>query len=771
MGCAAGTRGARPLSPPVRRLAAEAMSGKPIRCEEDMIDARMVFQALPITAKERIALRGRLLHYLLDPIASLDPGAILADPSAIGSPDDFERLFDSLKDALDLFAPSDFRASAAGPDEVQLVTRAAAVVLAIYSPRGNEAAVALSLFVLTSLQAENAEWHRRLDELLAWVEQNAEMQRTSPTPRSAPTLVEVLEAVAAHWPAPSIIDRLATIYVDRQQRLVTTMRRPLGTGNADHGLGDFLLEGETVQATALSVAALYLRSGRREQAAASLARVAGKPGDDPELRELLAATLRRGAGPREFLALSRRFLPRIDLLGGTSGDRLDPVVAAQVLEEALDLFPKDIETLALASRVARFLPAPLLALRYLEEAQAAMEKSASPGDLANLNAELLDLSFVKLRGRIDPERIEPVADEAEALRQLSADIRKRFGADKAHVQDGEIDFELGRGFVDAGLIDRAQTSFKRAREAGNSSADVVLQLANLAQKSGDPRRAAQLLGEALQRHQANAPPQETIPYVEAQSKLARALGGALEIAGSLDDAQPFWKISVKGWERLMIEHLRRKNASAAAEATFEVGRLYYLLDRRDEGKRKFLEAIEQDDARDQGYIDAMSFLVQQGETDAALGIYRLALSKPTRAVSEYVKVYASFWILDLTRRTGTPDAAAEGYLRALCARKVTLRPPRAAAWYLPLARFALGNLTYEQILAQADTAGKRAEVYFYEAMRRLAEGKADDAHALWNKVLETKMFSFFEFDMASRYLRTGAPTGVRPPVPESAKTI
>ena len=39
-------------------------------------------------------------------------------------------------------------------------------------------------------------------------------------------------------------------------------------------------------------------------------------------------------------------------------------------------------------------------------------------------------------------------------------------------------------------------------------------------------------------------------------------------------------------------------------------------------------------------------------------------------------------------------------------------------------------------------------------MRRLADGRSDDAHDLWNKVLETRMFEFLEFDMASRYLRT-----------------
>jgi hypothetical protein len=67
------------------------------------------------------------------------------------------------------------------------------------------------------------------------------------------------------------------------------------------------------------------------------------------------------------------------------------------------------------------------------------------------------------------------------------------------------------------------------------------------------------------------------------------------------------------------------------------------------------------------------------------------------------------------------------------------------------------------MLAAADTTGKRAEIYFYEGMRRLGDGKSDDAHQLWQKVIDTRMFSFFEFDMASRYLRVGAPTSPTAP--------
>jgi tetratricopeptide (TPR) repeat protein len=195
-----------------------------------------------------------------------------------------------------------------------------------------------------------------------------------------------------------------------------------------------------------------------------------------------------------------------------------------------------------------------------------------------------------------------------------------------------------------------------------------------------------------------------------------------------------------------------------------------LLGRRGDGLRKFDEAVEQDETRDQSYIDAIAFLVQRGDVEPALDIYRRAISRSNRVVSEYVKVYASLWILDITRRrANAPDAAALAYLRTLDARQIELRPPRAAVWYRQLVHYALNHISYDQLLAKADTPGKRAEAFFYQAMRVLAAGKSNEAHALWSKVIDTKMVSFFEYEMASRYLRMGAPT--RPGPEESGETI
>ena len=327
------------------------------------------------------------------------------------------------------------------------------------------------------------------------------------------------------------------------------------------------------------------------------------------------------------------------------------------------------------------------------------------------------------------------------------------------VRDADIDFELARSYVNAGLIDRAEPLFLRAREEGEPTAEVTVELANLALKRGDPARATRIVRDGIDALRTKGASQDTIGSVEGRARLDRLLGDTYDAGGDHDGASAAWRGALIGWERLMIEHLRRKNVAEASEATVEVGKLLYLLGRRNEALQRFDDAIEEDDDRDQSYIDIVAFLVQAGETDAALSIYHRGLARPGRSVSEYVKIYTSLWVLDLSRRTNhAPDAKAEAYLRTLDQRHGELRPHRGAAWSRMLGRYAVGLVSYDQLLAAATTPGKRAEAYFYESMHRLADGKPDDAHQLWQRVVETKMFSFFEFEMASRYLRTGAPS-------------
>jgi tetratricopeptide (TPR) repeat protein len=776
LGCAHGIP-AKPtdLSPAARALASEAGAVTDIASEEDFFEARLLYQALPDNAVERDRLRGKLLDYLLAPIAALNAEQLRREPSLIGGEDDFDRLQDSFRDALDLFPPSRLWAASGlqlSDPERQLLQKAAKLILAAYSPRGNELPVATALFALQVVDGANREWASRLDQLFSWLDSGAQLGGGQAGPHRLTSTSEILESIAAVWPTPDVVERLVRLVLARQDKVAGFLRRPSGSGEGARGLlSELLLDTESLSAMSVSAAAIYLRCGQLAKANQEAEHFADRPGDDPEFRQLTLAAASRGAKAADYLALARRFLPRDEILRGTSTDRIDPLTSIGVLREGLAVYSGDPDLLLLASRVARMLSAPLLSLRYLDEAAAvSAARKADPSLLADLAAERMELSFLRLRMHMDPDRIAQSEREADRLRAQFVEARDRYGAAHFKLDDADIDYVLAGSMVDAGQIDRATPLLSRARRSGDGSVDVTRQLANLSIKRGEPQKAIALLRQSLDARERNAPAEDTIPYVEGQAKLSFLLGNAYEIAANLADARKAWLMSARGWERLRQEQIRRRNLAYSAEATFEVGRLYYLLGRREDGLRAFDEAIAQDEDRDQSYLDSIAFLVQRGESEAALEIFRRALAKSTRAVSEYVKVYVSLWILDLTRRSASaPDAGATAYLRTIAGRKILLRPPRAAAWYTELARYAVGQIDYSTLLAKADSSGKRAEAYFYEAMRRLSNGQREEAHALWSKVVETKMMSFFEFEMASRYLRTGAP--VRPAVAEKDETI
>jgi tetratricopeptide (TPR) repeat protein len=758
-------QGGRAPEGPAQRFQSDAARVGTVEYEDDLVEGRLVLQALPVESTARAPLRAKLVTYLLRPLANLSADQLRQEARDLGNTDVFDRIYDSLRDAVNLYEPVDLWGGSDGisPAERDLLARSARLVMALFGPRGAEAQSALALGVLTAIDPHDAEWTSRFDKVLDWTDQAGAAGEGGN--RRSLTAVDLLQSVLGDWPAPQVADRLARLLTDRRQKFASILAKPLpGSDDARRALGDLLIaQGDEMQRAVPNVAATYLRCGRLDRAAAAIRPLAGKPGDEPELRAQIEAALSPSAGADTTLRLARRYLPRIDLLGGTASDNADLGIAYRVLQVGLGRHPDDVESLVLSAQIAKLVSSPFLAIRQLEEAQQILERSgkASSELTGRISSELLDLYFLRLRLALDPERAAPpAADEAERLRQRTSEARRRYQNAELHVTDAQIDFELGRSYVNAGLLDRAEPLLVRARsQPSDNRAEVSADLAGLFMKQGHPERASKLLRESLESMQGARGGRETIGGVEGESKLERLLGDALDQGGDRNGAERAWRTAAAGWERLMLEHLHRKNYARSAEAMFEIGRLLYVLGRHADGIQKFEEAIEQDSDRDQSYIDAVAFLVQHGEVDAALNVYRRALSRPDRNVSEYVKVYSSLWIYDLTRRAQrTPDPTAEAFLRTIDLRHPEIRPQRGAAWYRQLCAFTIGRLDYAQLLARADTSGKRAEVYFYRAMQLLSDGRGEDAHELWRKVIDTHMISFFEFEMAWRYLRAGAPT-------------
>jgi len=323
--------------------AKEASSLSPIANEEDFIEAKFLYQALDQGTEEQAQLRLKMVEYLLGPLATLDAQRLRRNSGILGSEDDFDRLHDSLRDALDLYpAPLLWRPEglALSDRERSLLGSAARLIVDVYSPRGNELPVTAGLFVLQTLEPQNPDWAARVEQILVWLDTETRLSETTPGPRTQPTVADILDGVAASWPSPAVVERVARLGSERQDRLARMLRRPPGTGVGGRGmLSELLLDTESLSAMEINATALYLRCGQMARAVEVAAGFTDKPGDDPDFRQLLAAANRSTAQPADYLALARRFLPRGELLLGTSSDRIDPAAAAEILRRGIFCFP------------------------------------------------------------------------------------------------------------------------------------------------------------------------------------------------------------------------------------------------------------------------------------------------------------------------------------------------------------------------------------------------------------------------------------------------
>ena len=222
------------------------------------------------------------------------------------------------------------------------------MVLALFSPRGGDLQAVLALAALATLEPGQAQWSERLDQVVRWTEEEATFDEGGGPHRNA-SAADALESALGDWPAPAIVKRLDALYVGRQKKLASALHQPPRSDSARRALGELLLaHGDEIQRAVTSMAGIYLRAGRIGDASSRAAAIAGGDGDDPELRGLLSAAAKPGAPASDLLALARRFLPRVDFLGGTATDAPDPVVAFRVLEAGLAAHPSDPDLLILS---------------------------------------------------------------------------------------------------------------------------------------------------------------------------------------------------------------------------------------------------------------------------------------------------------------------------------------------------------------------------------------------------------------------------------------
>ena len=167
----------------------------------------------------------------------------------------------------------------------------------------------------------------------------------------------------------------------------------------------------------------------------------------------------------------------------------------------------------------------------------------------------------------------------------------------------------------------------------------------------------------------------------------------------------------------------------------------------------FRDAVSTAPNRPLTYADPLLFTVTHGFLEEALEIFRQAVR---HELPPQLELYFALWVNDLCVRRGvTPPPDAARIIDAF----------DEPSWIGALAAHARGELSASQLEDRATDRGQQAEAAFYEGLRAWRTGDQEGGLARMQRVLESGMMSFFEFEMAQAYGRWGAlPADPRSPM-------
>jgi tetratricopeptide (TPR) repeat protein len=673
----------------------------PITSEDEYTAERADFDALEPGAADRDAHRGALENYLLGRVNRALDGGHLDDA------------FDDLKQALTLYDPEELQHKRTDGELLKTAERFERA----FRPRGAHQQVLAALAAEEALGSQDA--GQRFRQVTQWLRGAADGTDGDGHER----VVEDLEAVVRSWPSPFVVGELTTLYLepssgtDRAEAVARRLRR-----GAD--LRELL--GQSARPnTAYDLARLYLRISQPKQALDLVQKVPGE--GDPQLKTLLTKHLSDKAMPGDVINLAKYFYE-------PKQGHDDRDVSARICRDATLRFPQAPEPRLCAGELAYTLDQLMVALRNFEEAV-----RLEPGrrDAWEALAKLYQKRLFQL---VSDENLN-VAELEKQLQKVEAfygEAQKRFPDKPLNPSMAGALFEVGRGYYNVGRVGEAVKYLEKSI-AMEASAPALEQLGQVRLKKGMGREAAALFEKAI-----SVPKESRVEELYWRAKLRRELAEAFEAIDDAHGAEAARKAALADWDIFLGFPIEAK---FVAEAWTEKAKLLYALGERDDAIAACEKAI--DAAPDQGntYADVLAFLVPRGELEEALDAYHRALGRSE--VIDYLKVYCSLWIIDLAHRAGQPeDPLALAYLQST----------DGAKWYDDLARWATGREPETTMLSHADAPARKAESSFYRAMRAWRDGKKDEAKHLWQEVLGTDMMAFFEYDMASYYLKhNGAP--------------
>jgi tetratricopeptide (TPR) repeat protein len=680
-------------------------TGAPVKSAEpipqgEYPEATRRFLLMPHDDPERHELRDRLIASVLS------QAQILAD---VG---DYEGVVFETSRLTTFLSPSDYAAGVL-PKHLEPI---AAYITDQGGRRGHEGDVLAANFILERLTGEKL-YQRRYDSVAAWGrEARANLDTVS---EQYAGLISVWTSHADLTPAPEVLDTLAGLHIAGRDAVSAE------TAENRHRLG---IGGERqLRLAPLNVAAVYLTHGDIKSAITKVESMG--PGGELQLRLL---ELLRTAHSVDETGAAATF----ELVEGYRVAR--PDVAAGLCRSALLRFPKD----------HRF---PTCMARVAADSQQFADATAwyvIAIDLAPEMIELYDEALGQLDEFIETRLTDPHPERSSALARGAETIldarQKRWPASKPPIAPNELEYLIGMLEMNAGQAAGAQQRFEKSlKEDENPGA--LLQLGLLLERTGQPAEAEQRYRRALA-----LTPSDSLSDELRRAEILENLGNASRAQGKTREMTAQYNGALKAW----TEARDQVEGPTGAVVEMRRGVLLDQLGRHEEAIDAFESAMTHAPQWRDVYATILSHLVSAPpDFELASSVWRksqLQLSLPPEW-----KVYFTLWIQFIAARAG--QAPLEEHTDLL------RRLGRSSNWWGKLASFGAGDLDYAGLMSVASSLGEETEALYYEATRLFIASDRQAAHDQFLRVLETKMVSFYEFEMARRLLLEQARAGASDP--------
>lgn len=622
---------------------------------------------------------------------------------------DYDAAVDHFASMLDLYTSEDV-ANGTLPRELEPIAR---WVVEKGSPRGDEARVMSALLVLTKLHPDDASLERSYREIVDW---GREARAHLPTPiERYETLIDVWEEHSRLTPAPEALASTARLYLDRRDALVR-MLRPEGQTLPPLALMEqFQRIQQVVTTSPVDVAAVYLRQG---DMASALSRVDAMGGAAPRFLQALREAAGSGQAASEAIVALAAFYQSEQM------DRAD--VSRALCRYGLR---HDREQAAF----------PLCLARIARDEDEHADATAWYAEAIRLAPDERDLYDEALQGlstligdsaEANPAAVRAAATQAE---RILTQYREHFPGSMPTVREEQLELAIGRAELSSGNAGEARRRFEASIHA-RESPEALMELGSLALRTGDAGEAGRLFRRAL-----DLSPQHDRSEGEPRATILGDLGDALRAGGDPTQAQRMYQQALELYDA-MNDGL---DGQPLAQLQAKRGFLLDRLGRHADAAVAFRAALSAAPSWRSGYVQILSHLVSaQPDAPLAHEVFRRAQRQLT--LEPEWKVYLALWVQAVAGRAHTP---VEGDVTELLSSMSS-----GSAWWGKLAKFGSGELAYAELYTAASGRGEQTEATFYEGTRLLAAGDGDGAQRMLRQVIDLRMVSFFEYQIAQSLL-------------------